>query len=309
MTSVWLNINRNGRLGNRLFTRAHVYAAARERGAIVVDWGLTDVMHFFPKIRHDMLPVYPLCEDGSTPPVPNFPWLKLWAIKALRTLRPRRTGHLGPYWSCYWGHKDPDLMRLDGDAFSRFVADRQMIVLDGYKLRCTPWVNKYASEIRAYFAFSKSIQSKWTHLQESWHTRWRHTIGVHLRATDFRKAQGGRFYLSPHEYASILRNQPSLSSEETLFVLFSDESYADDNAYSELSRNFFGLHHIFCHGDLIDDLAGLASCDRIVGPETSTYSRWAAFMGCRPWAPVTRVLVGQESPLLQFRDCVVPWDY
>jgi hypothetical protein len=33
---VWLNINRNGRLGNRLFARAHVYAAARELGATTI---------------------------------------------------------------------------------------------------------------------------------------------------------------------------------------------------------------------------------------------------------------------------------
>jgi hypothetical protein len=123
-------------------------------------------------------------------------------------------------------------MRLDNDAFSQFVAGRQMIVLDGYKLRCTPWVNKYASEIRAYFAFSQSIQKKWTHLQDTWHTRWRQTIGIHLRATDFRTAQRGEFYLRPDEYSTILRNQPSISADETLFVLFSDESYAGDKAYN-----------------------------------------------------------------------------
>ena len=43
---MWYNINRTGRLGNRLFSRAHIYAAALELGETVIDWGLNDYENF-----------------------------------------------------------------------------------------------------------------------------------------------------------------------------------------------------------------------------------------------------------------------
>lgn len=308
MTRVWLNINRNGRLGNRLFSRAHIYAAARELGATVVDWGLGDVAQYFPRLQAAKFPAYPLRRNGTLPDTPDRWWLKPSAVRVLRALRPRRTGTIGPYWSSYWGGKDPDVMRLDGPEFANFIEDRQLVVLDGYKLRCTPWVAKHADEIRAYFSFSESLRQKWAKLQETWHSHYALTVGVHLRATDFRHAQRGDYYLSPAEYAALLRAQTELPLGKTLFVLFSDESYSNADAREDLRRDFAGLNYLFCHADMIDDLAGLASCDRIVGPATSTFSRWAAFSGNRPWAFVARRLIESEPMALQFRT-VLPWDY
>ena len=309
MTATWLNINRNGRLGNRLFSRAHVYAAAIEHGATVVDWGLSDVARHFPRIANPSLPVYPLRADGSPPARPDRLWLSKPAIAAWRAIRPRRTGHVGPFWSSYWGGNDPDLMRLDGAPFAEFVRGREMIILDGYKLRCTPWVVKHADSIRQYFAVSDSIQTKWTKLQDIWHGRWRKTVGVHMRGGDFSTAQGGRYHLSAAEYAGLLGNHPGLPADDTLFVLFSEDRYAGAAAFARLTSAFSGLNHIFLHGDLVDDLAGLASCDLVIGPATSTFSRWASFAGNRPWAGVDRTLLDRKGPALDFRDGLVPWDY
>ena len=48
---MWYNINRTGRLGNRLFSRAHIYAAALELGETVIDWGLNDYKNYFPNCK------------------------------------------------------------------------------------------------------------------------------------------------------------------------------------------------------------------------------------------------------------------
>lgn len=307
MSALWININRSGALGNRLFSRAHVYAAAREFGATVLDWGLGDYSRLFPAFQGSELPRYPLGPRGDLPDLPARWWLDASMVGALRRLRPRRTGQHGPLWSCYWGSGDPDAMALDGASFARFATGRSVIFLDGYKLLCPPWVRKHAEDIRSLFAPPRALTQKWKALQAQWHHQWPTTVAVHMRGTDFRKAQGGRYYLSPGEYAALLGRTPQIDARNTLFVLFSDERFRKDDEYAALEAAFAGLRFVFMRGDLVDDLAGIASCDRIVGPATSTYSRWAAFAGAKPWAGVSRAMIGKDA-LLEFRADLVPWD-
>ncbi len=306
MSALWVNINRNGALGNRLFSRAHVYAAAREFGAVVADWGLGDYKRLFPALPAGQLASYPLTANGVVPELPDRWWLNEGTLGFLRRARPRRTGRHGPIWSCYWGGADPDTMALDGPAFAKFAAGRELLFLDGYKLRCPQWVRKHAHEIRRIFALPRALTQKWATLQAQWHRQWPTTVAVHMRGTDFRKAQGGRYYLSPGEYAALLRSAPQIDPRNTLFVLFSDERFQSDDAYAALEVAFAGLDFVFMRGDLADDLAGIASCDRIVGPMTSTYSRWAAFADDKPWAGVSRAMIGQDVSL-EFRADLVPW--
>jgi hypothetical protein len=309
MSALWVNINRNGALGNRLFSRAHVYAAAREFGAVVADWGLGDYKRLFPALSAGQLASYPLTANGVVPALPDRWWLNEATLGFLRRARPRRTGRHGPIWSCYWGGRDPDTMALDSPAFAKFAAGREMLVLDGYKLRCTPWVRKHADEIRRFFALPQVLTAKWTALQAQWHRQWPTTIAVHMRGTDFRKAQGGRYYLSPAEYASVLRSSDAINPAATLFVLFSDESFRKDADFAALASSFAGLDYVFMHGDLTDDLVGIASCDRIVGPIASTFSRWAAFYRNRPWAGVSRALLAENAERFTFINDLVPWDF
>jgi hypothetical protein len=309
MSALWVNINRNGALGNRLFSRAHVYAAAREFGAVVADWGLGDYKRLFPALPAAQLASYPLTAAGAVPELPDRWWLNEATLGFARRARPRRTGQHGPVWSCYWGGADPDTMALDGPAFAKFAAGRELLFLDGYKLRCTPWVRKHADEIRRFFALPQALTAKWAALQAQWHRQWPTTVAVHMRATDFRKAQGGRYYLSPAEYASVLKSSEAIDPAKTLFVLFSDESFRKDADFAALGSAFVGLDHVFMHGDLADDLAGIASCDRIVGPFTSTFSRWAAFADARPWAGVGRAMLSDDNVRLRFKHDLVPWDF
>lgn len=308
MNRLWINLNRNGGLGNRLFARAHVYAAAREFGATVLDWGLGDHASLFPAIARGRLPTYPLLPDGTAPDVPEKWWYEPRVLAALRQICPRRTGKFGPLWSCYWGSGDPETMALDKPAFRQFAEGRDVLYLDGYKLRCLDWTRAHAAEIRRYFAPPQALQAKWAHIQRAWHRQWKTTIGVHMRATDFKRAQGGRYYLSPAEYAERLRSDPQIDKAATLFVLFSDENFRDNAAFAVLSEAFRGLDHVLMRGDMADDLAGLASCDRIVGPISSTFSRWAAFAGDRPWAGVMRATAEDPMPALDFEPGIVPWD-
>ena len=100
---MWIDLNRNGRLGNRLFSRAHVYAAAIEYGETVVDWVLLDVAPLFPRVARTALPIYPLPANGAPPALPDSMLANAGLLAVMHRLRPRNTGTFGPFWSQHYG--------------------------------------------------------------------------------------------------------------------------------------------------------------------------------------------------------------
>lgn len=305
---MWVNINRNGRLGNRLFSRAHVYAAAIEFGETVIDWGLLDVAPYFPRIAQAFLPTYPLKENGELPSLPDSIFANRSLLAGLRAIRPRNTGCFGPFWSQHYGDGNADSMRLDSLAFSDFAKKHELIVLNGYKLRCTDWVRKHKDEICRYFELPISLRRKWSILRTAWLTQYSAVIGIHMRLTDFQSAGGGRYFLTPYEYAELIRERVDFDPKTTLFVIFSDEKFRNNDRFGEIEIAFAGLTTYVNQGDLADDLCGLMACDRIIGPATSTFSRWAAFAANRQWAGIRRELLG-NGQALEFVTSPVPWDY
>lgn len=304
---MWININRTGQLGNRLFSRAHVYAAALEFQETVVDWGLLDVARFFPQASKTTIPVYPLLANGEPPPLPEKPWLTPAALSLLHKIRPRMTGTLGPFWNQYYGKKNPDEMRLDSAEFRKFQEHHDPVIINGFKLRCVDWVKKHKLEICKYFAPPASLREKWALLHSSLRRSHSEVIGVHMRGKDFRTAAGGRYYLAPQEYASVLQKL-DFDAGEILFILFSDERYGSDYQFSELKSAFHGFEFILNRGDILDDLCGLMACDRIIGPLSSTFSRWAAFATDRPWLGINQEFLTCDGRP-EFKKAVIPWDY
>ena len=128
-----------------------------------------------------------------------------------------------------------------------------------------------------------------------------------MRGKDFRTAAGGRYYLTPPEYASVLQKL-DFDASEVLFVLFSDEGYESDRQFSDLKSAFRGFKFFINRGDILDDLCGLMACNRIVGPLSSTFSRWAAFAADRPWLGVSREFLTYDGNP-EFKKAVIPWDY
>lgn len=197
--------------------------------------------------------------------------------------------------------------RLDGEAFRSFASSRRILIPDTFKILCVPWLRKHADEVRRFFAPPQALLAKWTALQDGWHRRWPLTVAVHMRATDFRSAQGGRYYLTPGQFADLLRASPDIDPAQTLFVLFSDQNFLGNADFEALGKAFAGLNHVLMQGSMLDDLVGIGSCDTIVGPASSTFSRWAAFAGNRPWAGAVRPQKGQPPERLVFEKGPLPW--
>ena len=305
---MWYNINRTGRLGNRLFSRAHVYAAALEYGETVIDWGVLDFKDYFPNLTKTKLPIYPFTREGE---IPNYPINKLcnkYTLNVLHKLRPRITGTLGNFWNQHYGKGNPEDMRTDTKKFQEFVYKNNIVFLNGYKLRCPKWVKKHRIEICKYFQVPKSYSFKWLKLKNDWKQTYDQIVGLHIRRSDFKTAMRGDFYLSPSEYAEILKKKLPIDFNNTLIVVFSEDRFIENSQWEAFRTAFSFTNFILNNGSVIDDLSGLMSCDKIVGPETSTFSRWAAFAGEKPWAGLSRNSLDTKD-LFEFKKCPIPWDY
>ena len=304
---MWYNINRTGRLGNRLFSRAHIYAAALELGETVVDWGLNDYKHYFPNCAGTKLPIYPLRND-QFPIYPNDFFANEKQLNFINKFRPRMTGTFGNFWSQQYGKGDAENMRLDTEKFKLFSERHNKVFLNGYKLRCNSWVNKHREEICKYFKIQESYYDKWQKLINFWKIEYSEIIGIHMRRGDFKTAMRGDFYLTPKEYAFILRNFVDIDHKKSLIILFSDDRFTNANEWLNLNDAFSFTNFILNNGSILDDLSGLISCDKIIGPKTSTFSRWAAFYGNKYWAGINKKTL-VENKLLDFMKSPIPWDY
>lgn len=305
---MWYNINRTGRLGNRLFSRAHIYAAALELNETVLDWGLLDSKHYFPNVDATKIPIYPLNSEGMHPKLPENILSNKFSLKFLHVIRPRITGKYWIFWNQHWGIGDPEKVRVDSLKFKKFNIKNKNIILNGFKLRCPDLVKKHRNEICNYFQIPKSYSRKWDFLLKNWKKSFSEIIGLHMRAGDFKNAMRGDFYLSPREYAMLIKDKVEINWNDTLIILFSDETFMNNNSWHEVESAFSFTNSIFNNGSILDDLSGLMHCDKIIGPATSTFSRWAAFSGNKDWVGVSRSLL-KSSKKLEFKKCPIPWDY
>tara|TARA_Y100001968_G_C19347912_1_gene713080 strand:- start:53 stop:988 length:936 start_codon:yes stop_codon:yes gene_type:complete len=304
---MWYNINRTGRLGNRLFSRAHIYAAALEYNKTVVDWGLLDIKNYFPYLSKKRLPIYPLIKNNSLPTLRNNILSQNISLSALHKLRPRNTGCLSIFWSQHYGKGFSENMRLDSNDFKNFIKNNETIILNGYKLLCTEWVKKHRSKICEYFKVPLSYSFKWDHLTKNWKDKYSEIIGIHMRRSDFATAMRGDYYLSPNEYAKILKERTDIDFKKSIFIIFSEDRFIQNKDWEDIKSAFSFTNFILNNGTILDDLTGLISCDRIIGPKTSTFSRWSAFAGDNQWAGIERESINKTN-LLEFTKCPIPFD-
>jgi hypothetical protein len=111
-------------------------------------------------------------------------------------------------------------------------------------------------------------------------------IGVHIRQTDYRRWQHGKFFRDNHFYNQfILRTVPLLGPGSRLFVAHDGEFEADPallaHARVEVSRG--------SEAEVMQDFVRFAACDFLVGPQ-STFTVQAMKIG-NQWLPKQRDLI------------------
>ncbi len=103
--------------------------------------------------------------------------------------------------------------------------------------------------------------------------RYKTLVGVHIRQGDYATFKGGKFTISPKRIRRILDEYLVFSqkkSDEVIFVIASD---------GPIEEKFFqGLEIKVSKGSAGEDLFILASCDAIIGSD-STFCHFAAYYG------------------------------
>ena len=89
-----------------------------------------------------------------------------------------------------------------------------------------------------------------------------------MRRGDYKTAIRGDFYLSPDEYAFILKNLVEIDFKKSLIILFSEDRFTDNNEWENLNNSFSFSNFILNNGSILDDLTGLVFCDKIISPKT-----------------------------------------
>lgn len=159
----------------------------------------------------------------------------------------------------------------------------QTYYFNGWLFRNPTGLVKHLGAVREYFKPKEQYCSQITKLKNELKEKYKLIVGVHVRQGDYKTWQGGKFYYTGGEVASILRDyldqQKQYQPQEVVFVICSDGPINDSD--------FNGLNIARGPGSEITDLYMLAETDLIIG-STSTYGTWAAYYGQIPFYHFSR---------------------
>lgn len=290
----------SGQLGNRLFTFAHVIAAALEHGHTVANPAFAPYAETFVGTAGDLLCRYPPRRSRLRPSADRGDRVVRWLSVALpfaealaRSAVLRRsvavlesgatTTLLDPGGEC----------DLDGPGFRQAAAARRLVLLKGPLHRAHRSIRKHGDAVRKHFRPVDRVARAAGEAMARARRRGRTVVGVHVRHRDYRSFLGGRYFFAAEQYAALMgRLAAVLGAADTAFLVCSDEPQ-EPGAFGELRVERAG-------GSAAADLFALARCDYVVGPP-STFSAFASFLGAVPRYTIEDV--GRPPRLADFVVC------
>lgn len=282
----------HGRLGNQLWLYASVLAYAFELGYSVEN------PSFFEYARHfRMRPV-----EGWRRRVffDTYSWhydrrigrlaylVYVWWIRIFfwgRVARVRHDTHEAVPYYLPPTRRSNALYPRQEEILSR--EDRSTVYIDGWLFRNPEGIRKHHARIRAYLRPNEAIEHHVADSMRQVRDVYQHVVGVHIRQGDYRRHEGGIHYYAPREVAHMLTGYLHTTRRKYVgFVLCSDEPLDP--------VDFEGLPVVFARGNEASDLFTLASCDLIIG-SNSTYGAFASYYGDIPLAVFSREPMDWEA--------------
>jgi hypothetical protein len=280
-----LNVNKYGRLGNRLFFLSYLIANALENGYSFVDFSFEEYLKYFNvksgyKKRIFIISKI-LCYNNLSCIVKYKLLPRLLKYKWFRQLSIVKEYDLNKKW-----------YDLNQQEFV-YQAKHNILAIEGYRFVDHSNIRKHSNEIRKIFQFKKKyINDVDSHLS-SIKQKYDIIIGLHIRQGDYKDYLGGKYYFTSKQYLDytdhLIRNLEPLSNINTGIVVCSDEKL-DPNNFKNYNCYFFDKNFIF-------DLILLSKCDYIISTN-STFSAWASFYGKVPRYIVNYEKVDSSEPLL-----------
>ncbi|MBQ9829431.1 MAG: alpha-1,2-fucosyltransferase [Akkermansia sp.] len=125
-------------------------------------------------------------------------------------------------------------------------------------------------------------------------------IGVHVRRTDYKEWNNGKYFYSIEKYAALMRQLSRIDNRRMVFVVCSDEDLSESSFESSEATIYISKN------DYMTDLSLLAQCDYIIGPP-STFASYASFYGNTPRFTIYPDTTGIES-FSQFGVSLIDYD-
>ncbi|MEK9772070.1 MAG: hypothetical protein VW576_00765 [Opitutae bacterium] len=146
--------------------------------------------------------------------------------------------------------------------------------LKGFHFTAGDLIIKYRRQICQILDFKSSLKSPIDSLLKEARSKYSLILGVHIRENDFKDFYDGKYFVSAEHYLKLIDQFKKLKSENSVGVLI-----CSDNA--EILREIKQRYPDFTltKGSVAQDMYALSLCDYILGPQATTMSAWAAYLG------------------------------
>jgi hypothetical protein len=171
--------------------------------------------------------------------------------------------------------KEGELLDLDHDPdFEDLARSRYVLFLSGFYFAAPASLQRHRQEIVTTLAPPAEVLDSVRRVMGRCGQRADIQIGVHMRRTDYRVFCDGLLFYTDAEFYAVMHYLAERLRPKTIcFHLVSDEPI-DPAAFD-------GLNIEIHRGAPLEDMYLLASCDYIIGPNSS-FSHWASFWGAVP---------------------------
>jgi len=285
---------RIGRLGNQIQLLANLLAMHQATGISFSHPTLGEYGSYFRGTKDDFLVRYPRISR----PLTGITSARLASYLTIRILhRLRILGRSSGHHSLTVDHRE--VVELSEEKLVHRIREAgHLWLFGGWIYRYTPIKQEFFEGARSFFDLAEPHNSAVTRIVASARAGAEMLIGVHVRQTDFRHHEGGKFYFTTEEYACLLKQIRGLFAGRTVkFLIVSDEP--------KERAQFPEIECSFSSGVPIEDMYAMGGCDYLVGSHASSFSLWPAFLN---QIPIYRILdTGRPISLEDFKPTTIDW--
>ena len=146
--------------------------------------------------------------------------------------------------------------------------------LKGFHFSAKDLVIKHREKICKILDFRSLLKSPIDSLLKEAKSKYDVLLGVHIRQNDFKDFYDGKYFVSIEHFLKLIDQFKKLESEESVGVLICSDSA---EILDEIQTRY--PDYILPRGFVAQDMYALSICDYILGPEATTMSAWAAYLG------------------------------
>jgi len=174
----------------------------------------------------------------------------------------------------YFFGKNEVILQINSNNYIRIV--------NGWDFRENQLTEKHHEKLKQIYTFKKNKISKKANLLanylEQQKNKGKYLIGLHIRRSDYKLWNNGKYYFSDQYYEFVirkLRTNFTKINKNPFIVVVSDEKVSSKIGFDFISN-----------GSWKEDQIVLQNCDILVGPP-STFSMWASYISQIPLIELT----------------------